>query len=355
MQRWVHSDRYLGAMDRNIKNLLEQFLRSILPQGQTASTHSPVVEESRHSTVVGKFNPSPIVQESNEIPGLFYIFEPEVEKLDLLSYAYAQKEGLVRVQESGWVPELRVEILSPQPILFVEGDVLLGGMQNRVVDATVILSHGVRKLPVRCVEEGRWHLTTSPRFEDSNFSMPADVLKEKFASGFEEFKQSGRYTSDQGTVWFSVQQHLDEKRISSATSDLSESFRAKQLSSTPRTVSQPARGQTGFLFYFNKHQAVLEKAATPELWTDRHEKFIKSIVMERAEVNKSILNVLKTRHYSAKEAAGFLNEVLNDLSLTPGKKPPVGMGTYHVLDHQGVKALALNWRGRQVHVRCFLN
>lgn len=324
---------------KKITNLLNQFLDSLKPQrqtlqGQTASTQSL------------------FLQESDEIPGLFYIFEPEAEKLELITASYAQKRGLLHIKESGNVPQLVVEILSPEPALFVEGDVLLGGMQNRVVDATVILSRGVHRLPVRCVEKGRWHLTRSPRFEDSSFSMPADVLKEKFSSGIKQFKITGNYRSDQGTVWNSVQKHLHEKKIRSATSDLSASFHDNQPSSALKPLSKPSSGQSGFLFYLNRHQAVLEKVATPELWADRHEKFIKSIVMERAKEN---VGRSKIRLHAIEEAESFVSTILNDLSLTPGKKPPVGVGAYHVLDHQGVRAHALSWKGRHVHVRCFLN
>ena len=72
------------------------------------------------------------------------------------------------VSENGDVPHLSVTSTCDQPILIPEGEILVGAKQNRVVNITVLVAPRSRfKLPVNCVEQGRWHYR--PRHFTSEF------------------------------------------------------------------------------------------------------------------------------------------------------------------------------------------
>ena len=55
------------------------------------------------------------------------------------------------------VPSLRIENHGPVPVLLVEGETVIGGNQNRVINVSVLVParSGV-DIPVSCVEQGRW-------------------------------------------------------------------------------------------------------------------------------------------------------------------------------------------------------
>ena len=61
------------------------------------------------------------------------------------------------VSEEGKVGQLLVENASTHPVLFVDGEILCGAKQDRVVRSSVLVGAASRTiLPVYCVERGRW-------------------------------------------------------------------------------------------------------------------------------------------------------------------------------------------------------
>jgi hypothetical protein len=76
----------------------------------------------------------------------------------LLDEALAKNLARVtEVSESGSVPELAFENGSPEKILLVDGDELIGARQNRAVNITILVGAGKKLvIPVSCVEQGRW-------------------------------------------------------------------------------------------------------------------------------------------------------------------------------------------------------
>jgi hypothetical protein len=68
-------------------------------------------------------------------------------------------DGLIEVSELDppEVPSLAITNHADVPILLVEGEMLIGGDQNRTMNVTVLCPpHEVTVVPVSCVEAGRW-------------------------------------------------------------------------------------------------------------------------------------------------------------------------------------------------------
>ena len=60
------------------------------------------------------------------------------------------------VSEEGSVSELLAVNAGDTPVLFVEGEVLRGAKQDRVLCSSVLAAGGETRIPVCCVERGRW-------------------------------------------------------------------------------------------------------------------------------------------------------------------------------------------------------
>jgi hypothetical protein len=64
---------------------------------------------------------------------------------------------VTEVSESGSVPELTIVNDGPTPVLVLDGEELVGAKQNRIVNLSILVpAHARLKLPVSCVEAGRW-------------------------------------------------------------------------------------------------------------------------------------------------------------------------------------------------------
>ncbi len=69
-------------------------------------------------------------------------------------------QGVVEITEvshGGSVPDLKLVNKSPNKLLVVDGEELVGAKQNRIVNATFLFP-GLDEItiPVSCVEQGRW-------------------------------------------------------------------------------------------------------------------------------------------------------------------------------------------------------
>ena len=80
--------------------------------------------------------------------------------LDYMLVADAISRGDLEMEEvsvDGQVPQLRVYNRSDQPVLILEGDMFVGGKQNRLCNSTVMVAaHSKLEIPVSCVESRRW-------------------------------------------------------------------------------------------------------------------------------------------------------------------------------------------------------
>src|SRR6266487_3304682 len=64
---------------------------------------------------------------------------------------------VTEISEQGSVPELSVVNDSDQLVFLLEGEELIGAKQNRVLNVSILAAaHVAVKIPVSCVEAGRW-------------------------------------------------------------------------------------------------------------------------------------------------------------------------------------------------------
>lgn len=84
--------------------------------------------------------------------------------LEYLVLEDALKSGLA-IKESQSVPELDVENRTGKEVVIVTGEYVVGGGQNRMVAANIYLAPGfVGKIPVHCVQHGRWNPVPGKEF-----------------------------------------------------------------------------------------------------------------------------------------------------------------------------------------------
>jgi hypothetical protein len=143
----------------------------------------------------------------------------------------AIEDGSVRVEEldeSGSVPELKVQNLGDVRVLFVEGEELVGAKQNRVVNATILVgAHTEVTIPVSCVEEGRWEYR-SRGFRSSGSHSPAKLRFAMKRSVSASMKRGDGYMSNQRAIWGTVSDCLKEHGVSSPTNSMRDAFEARE-------------------------------------------------------------------------------------------------------------------------------
>ncbi len=102
------------------------------------------------------------------------------------------------VSEAGSVPDLAVENKGNVRVLFLEGEELVGAKQNRILNTSVLVAaHTKTKIPVSCVEAGRWGYK-SRRFGSGGTHSPSRLRYCLRSSVSQSLKAERGHRSDQG-------------------------------------------------------------------------------------------------------------------------------------------------------------
>ena len=80
----------------------------------------------------------------------------------LLKDAIEEKQiTITEVSQRGSVPTLKVVNKSPQFVLLLDGEALVGAKQNRVLNTSILVNGNSEiVIPVSCTEQGRWAYTS---------------------------------------------------------------------------------------------------------------------------------------------------------------------------------------------------
>ena len=128
------------------------------------------------------------------------------------------------VSEAGSVPDLLVENKGDVRVLFIEGEELVGAKQNRILNTSVLIAAKSKvKIPVSCVEAGRWGYR-SRHFGSSGSHSPSKLRYCLKMSVSRSVMEKRGHRSDQGKVWEEVARQQKSLGAFSGTSAMADTF-----------------------------------------------------------------------------------------------------------------------------------
>ena len=159
--RWKHYEQALAPLFARLGNRPKNndATRTFSPRPASYKQLNLLSKEADHVPVafpeiqVGE----PVRYESLSVFPLFAGMESPVEYLLSDEGIGSGSVTVEEVSEGGSVPNLLVENKGDIRILFIEGEELVGAKQNRVLNTSVLIAAKSKvKIPVSCVEAGRW-------------------------------------------------------------------------------------------------------------------------------------------------------------------------------------------------------
>jgi hypothetical protein len=131
------------------------------------------------------------------------------------------------VSPAGAVPELLVENPLAKDVLLYDGEELVGAKQNRILNVSVLVAAGSKlPIPVSCVEEGRWQMT-SAAFEAAPHAAHPRLRRRKAEALQAQPLARGVAQAD---VWEEVALTADRLAVSSSTHANADAFQAHRPS-----------------------------------------------------------------------------------------------------------------------------
>jgi len=179
---------------------------------------------------------------------LFPIFR-DAAGLDYVTLAEAQEAKSVEIREldaRGAVSRLAVKNAGALPVLIIDGDVLLGLKQDRVLNTTILVpAQSTLEIPVSCIEAGRWR-PRSATARRGNYSVSPGVRAAKLKAMILRTRASGTFDSDQGAIWNEVEKYVGTLGVASKTHAYSDIERQRRSQIEERLAQlKPADGQSG--------------------------------------------------------------------------------------------------------------
>jgi hypothetical protein len=158
---------------------------------------------------------------------VFPVFGPEP-RLDYRAFTQALELGafVKELDEGASVGNLLVENPTDLPLLVYEGEEVLGAQQNRTFDSSTLVAAGAKlRLPVSCVERGRWDgLRSGERMVPSPQAADPSLRRVKRESANLRAVAGAEVRADQMAVWNAVDDRLSAAHVASDSDAMSDLY-----------------------------------------------------------------------------------------------------------------------------------
>lgn len=254
------------------------------------------------------------------------------------------EEGIVKISEceSSTVNTVMAHNMSSIPLVLIDGEEVLGAMQNRIMNRSLIVpANTTMPISVSCTEHGRWHTFGSSakarEFSDSDNFADYETRHRKSARLF-------RNQDCQSEVWNSISDLEIKHSYSSPTSSLNDSY----VHHRPRLNEYLKHfnmlyNQIGAIFIINGQIKGLELFYNPFICSQYYERILRSYIM-------NAISNYDSSNCSSPDVEGFLRD-LADSSLN--HSPDQGLGHHVKFSNNHGTGSALIYDGEFIHLNYF--
>jgi len=266
---------------------------------------------------------------------------------DYLLYQRAHEMSLISIEEvdeAGIVSELRVNNRANKPVLLVEGEVLLGMKQTRVLNVTVLVPAQTNLfVPVSCVEAGRWRATSAEAVGKSAVHLAPSVRAAKTVTVARSMRSARTFDSDQGAVWAGVDRILDRHGANAPSRSYADlaAQDASRFTHVARSV-EPEPGQVGVIACVGGKVVCVDVFEAPQVLAALWEGLVASYQAEVMVGDGTPGKPNGARRWFRSIAAG---------SASVG--PEIGMGAHVTVVAPDVEAAALVYETKILHLSAF--
>ena len=251
---------------------------------------------------------------------------------------------VVEVDKSGSVPELKVINKSPQMILILDGEELVGAKQNRIINTTILVrGDSTTVIPVSCVEQGRWSYD-SPRFRSEHRMMSSNLRAMKSEQVYSSLRVSGEYGSDQGAIWDKISDKASRREAESPSMAMAEIYEKDRPSIQEYMKHfKLIDSQVGAVFMINGKVVGLDGLGRPDSFAKTFKKLVESYALDAVDW----FDPEKEHKALKSDVIKFMNA---SRTARVESHESVGLGTDLRMESRTVTGFALAFDGQILHL-----
>lgn len=265
---------------------------------------------------------------------------------------------VTEVSEGGSVPELMVVNKGDVAVLLLDGEEVRGAKQNRILNTTILVGpQSTIKVPVSCVEHGRWSYQER-EFKESGNVMHREMRALNVRRVSESLASVKQFRSNQGEIWDKVSELACDMKVPSATGAMNDVYQAKGADLEGYLKSfRLANGQKGILVFVDGRPAGMDFVSREAAFATLFPKLVKSYAMEAmvlTERRKHGRGKDDAAKAMAKPSADEAREFLKRAAASEEKKyESVGLGWAYRYAGTDVVGSALAFNESVVHMAFF--
>jgi hypothetical protein len=214
------------------------------------------------------------------IAPLFPRLQPRIQYLTL-EEAIPLGFQVEEVDAAGAVPELLARNPLETLVLLYDGEELIGAKQNRILNVTVLVpAQSETRIPVSCVEEGRWS-ARSAFFATARHASYPDLRRRKAEALSVDPLARGL---GQGEVWDEMRSKVERLEASAPTGAQADVFRSRDRDlAALRSVFPLLPGQCGALLAIGSNRLVLDYVSRPDAFVRLYPKLLEGYLLDGLE------------------------------------------------------------------------
>ena len=281
---------------------------------------------------------------------LYPLLSDEVIPFDYLTLDEGLSKNLIEVVEvdqHGSVPELRIINKSEKMILILDGEELVGAKQNRIINTTILIpAHETVKIPVSCVEAGRWSYDTQ-FFRSENRLAPSTLRAMKAQQVHFSMKESGNFRSDQCAIWDEISAKASRRNAESGSMAMAEIYKKERPVIDDYIKNFEISGfQIGAVFQINGNVAGIESFGKSDTFKKTFKKIVESYALDAIDCYDSKFDEIGTET----KIVAFLNTIK---TVQANSHQSVGLGIDFRIDSKKCIGFVLAFKEKVLHLSVF--
>ncbi len=261
----------------------------------------------------------------------------------------ARHLGQIKELEPPAIDMVSIENRSDQRLLMIDGEEIMGAMQNRIVAASHLIEANTSiAIPAVCVEEGRWQADDSPNTFFSGRSVSYPTLRALLAtSKIRSQRRRGEDAkeSSQKKIWKEIKRKLAVTRVSSFTSSMHDIY--ETLEDEVSRYLEGCRGfdeTCGLIAVAAKKFLALDLFGSNQLFKIFREKLLKSYIIDALEYRNQTTVIPKE----------LPDKIFTDFKRARAQTiKTTGLGTERHLFGKNTLGRALIYENKPIHLSLF--
>jgi hypothetical protein len=281
--------------------------------------------------------------------GIVQLATADQDTFQYISSSGAIKQNLMEVKEvsvAGSVNSILIVNHSSSYVFLMDGDILSGAKQNRVLNTSLLLApESETVVPVSCVEQGRWR-SRSARFSMGEYTAPSFIRAGKARKVKENLDQKRGHMADQHEVWDGVTFFQMASDVHSKTSNLSDVYERKEAELEDFMRAFAADTQANGMGVFIGHDLLsLDIFNRRDIYQEYFGRLLRGVALEAFYLHKPGKPVEQAE-------AGF--KVLDFIdtfdNLEKSSHPGVGVGSEYRFDSGSRTGFELQYQDHLIHL-----